>query len=269
MNQTLPTAKKRILVIEDETTFRDMITVELGKAGYDILTARDGSEGVEKMRLEQPNLVLLDLVMPRKNGFWVIEEMKRDEVLSKIPIVVFSNSGDIVELSKVKDMGVEDVFIKTAFGPKEFLEKVNGLLSKHPSSEGDIQGSSHGHILLIEDDPFLWSLIRTKLMREGFKVSIAEDGAKGLAKAKEMKPDLILLDLVLPDVEGFSILEQLKTDEATSSVPVVILSNLGQEQDVSKGIALGAKDYLIKAHHAPQEIVDKVKQVLIQKLERV
>ncbi|MBI3273783.1 MAG: response regulator [Candidatus Colwellbacteria bacterium] len=164
-------------------------------------------------------------------------------------------------------MGVAELLIKTAFGPKEFIEKVQEVLAREGQAGGGragqaSAGQSLGTILIIEDDPFLWSLIRSKLIKEGFNVTVAQDGEKGLKEAREAKPDLILLDLILPDFDGFSVLEQLKKDEATASIPVIILSNLGQQEDVARGTALGAKDYLIKAHHAPQEIVERVKKVL-------
>lgn len=120
-------------------------------------------------------------------------------------------------------------------------------------------------ILIIEDDKFLRELIIQKLGKEGFDVVEAGEGEEGLRKAKEEKPDLVLLDLILPGIDGFEVLRRAKADGETSSIPVVILSNLGQRDDVDKGVELGAADYLIKAHFTPGEIVQKVKAILQQK----
>ncbi|MFH1968141.1 MAG: response regulator [bacterium] len=117
-------------------------------------------------------------------------------------------------------------------------------------------------ILIIEDDAFLRDLISKKLSSAGFTASEATDGEAGLKKAKEEKPSLILLDLLLPVPDGFEILSRLKQDPETSSIPVVILSNLGQKEDVDKGLGLGANDYLIKAQFTPDEIIAKVKETL-------
>ena len=117
-------------------------------------------------------------------------------------------------------------------------------------------------ILLIEDDKFLRELIIQKLGREGYEVAEAPEGEAGLAKAKEEKPDLVLLDLILPGIDGFEVLSRMKKDPALASIPVIILSNLGQRDDVQKGIDLGAEDYLIKAHFTPGEIVEKIKVTL-------
>lgn len=119
-------------------------------------------------------------------------------------------------------------------------------------------------ILLIEDDKFLRELIIQKLGKEGYDVAEAVEGESGIAKMKEEKPDLVLLDLILPGIDGFEVLSRMKKDSELSPVPVVILSNLGQRDDVQKGIDLGAEDYLIKAHFTPGEIVEKIREVLEQ-----
>ncbi|MBU1292351.1 response regulator [Patescibacteria group bacterium] len=117
-------------------------------------------------------------------------------------------------------------------------------------------------ILVIEDDKFLRELLVRKLEGTGFNILIAVDGQEALKKVKEELPQLILLDLVLPSLDGYDILKQIKQDPQTSKIPVIILSNLGQEEEVKKGLDLGANDYLIKAHFTPDEIIRKVKAVL-------
>lgn len=118
------------------------------------------------------------------------------------------------------------------------------------------------HILLVEDDVFLASIYQKKFEMEGFKITVVDNGEKVLAEAKKKTPDIVLLDILLPKRDGFSVLGQLKEDSATKSIPVILLTNLGQKDDVDKGLAAGATDYLIKAHFKPSEIVDKVKKVL-------
>jgi len=117
-------------------------------------------------------------------------------------------------------------------------------------------------VLILEDDKFLRELIAQKLQREGFLISEAIDGEEGLKKIKEENPDLVLLDLILPGIDGFEVLKKIKDDESTSQIPVIVLSNLGQKDDVDRGIKLGAVDYLIKAHFTPREIIEKIKKAL-------
>jgi len=117
-------------------------------------------------------------------------------------------------------------------------------------------------ILIVEDDKFLRELILHKLIKEGYDVIEAADGEEGIKKATEEKPDLALLDLILPGIDGFEVLYRMKASPETSSIPVIILSNLGQKDDVEKGMRLGASDYLIKAHFTPGEIIGKIKGLL-------
>jgi len=117
-------------------------------------------------------------------------------------------------------------------------------------------------ILIVEDDRFLRELIARKLKQEGFDISEAVDGETGIKKIKEEKPDLVLLDLILPGVDGFEVLAKMKEDPKLALIPVIILSNLGQREEVEKGLKLGAIDYLIKAHFTPGEIVEKIKNAL-------
>jgi DNA-binding response OmpR family regulator len=117
-------------------------------------------------------------------------------------------------------------------------------------------------ILLVEDDEFLAELYATKLNLEGFEVSLAVDGEKGLKMAKEVKPDLILLDIILPKMDGFEVLKAIKQDKTIEKIPVILLTNLSQKDEVKKGLDLGATDYLIKAHFMPSEVVKKIKQTI-------
>lgn len=119
-------------------------------------------------------------------------------------------------------------------------------------------------VLIVEDDKFLSELISTKLTKEGFDIVLATDGETGLQKAMSDKPNIILLDIMLPGMSGFEVLEGLKKnpDQAIAGIPVLILSNFGQESKVQQGLSLGAKDYLVKANFTTGEIVEKIKNTL-------
>lgn len=117
-------------------------------------------------------------------------------------------------------------------------------------------------VLLVEDDVFLSSIYQKKFEMEGYKIVTADNGEKGLAEAKKRIPSIVLLDILLPKLDGFGVLKALKADESTKNIPVILLTNLGQKDDVDKGLEIGATDYLIKAHFKPSEIVQKVEKVL-------
>ena len=117
-------------------------------------------------------------------------------------------------------------------------------------------------ILLIEDEEMLANMYETKFKNEGFNIKKALDGETGLKMALEDKPDIILLDIIMPKLDGFSVLRSLKDSVKTKDVPVILLTNLGQDEDVKKGTAMGAAGYLVKANLTPAEVVDKVKDYL-------
>lgn len=117
-------------------------------------------------------------------------------------------------------------------------------------------------ILLVEDDEFLAELYATKLNLEGFEVLSAADGKKGLKLAQDKHPDVVLLDIILPKLDGFEVLQALKDDPATKEIPVILLTNLNQRDEVKRGLGLGAADYLIKAHFMPSEVVKKIKALV-------
>lgn len=118
------------------------------------------------------------------------------------------------------------------------------------------------HVLIVEDDTFLSNIYQKKFEMEGFKVSLAENGEVGFEAAKKKKPDIILLDILMPKMDGFEVLKELKKDDSVKNIPVILLTNLGQKDDVEKGLEMGAADYLIKAHFKPSETVAKVRKVL-------
>jgi DNA-binding response OmpR family regulator len=117
-------------------------------------------------------------------------------------------------------------------------------------------------ILIIEDDKFLRDLLSKKLQDEKFEIVTAIDGEEGIKKTDEEKPDMVLLDLILPSINGFEVLKKVKENPKTSAIPVIILSNLGQREDVERALSGGAKDYLIKANFTLDEILEKIKKYL-------
>ena len=117
-------------------------------------------------------------------------------------------------------------------------------------------------IILIEDDQFLANMYVTKLTAEDFKVELATTGEKGLEMIKKNIPNLILLDILLPGMDGFEVLREIKEDRSLASIPVILLTNLGDRKNVEIGLSLGAKDYLIKSHFLPAEVVRKVRKMI-------
>ena len=122
-------------------------------------------------------------------------------------------------------------------------------------------------ILLIDDDEFLLDMYSLKFREAGFQVELSRGGVEALEllKKKDFSPDVILLDVVMPTIDGFEFLKEVKKDNLLKGVAVIILSNLGQKDDIDKGLALGADDYIVKAHSTPSEVVKKVETLLAKR----
>lgn len=282
----------RILIIEDEEILITMLAEAFRRLGHEVIISSDGEDGLSKIKANKPDLVLLDIIMPKLSGMEVLEKVHDDKSLKDIPIIIISNSGQPVEIEKAQSLGVRDYLVKTEFDPKEVVEKANRALKEvlslkteidieksensaragndaaksvkesHPKKPARNFASGGKTVLVVEDDQFLRDLIVRKLDEEGLTTLQAIDGEEGLRLVREKKPAIVLLDLILPGIDGFEVLARLKTDSSVVNIPVVILSNLGQKDDIDRGLKLGATDYLIKAHFTPGEIVQKVKDIL-------
>jgi len=117
-------------------------------------------------------------------------------------------------------------------------------------------------ILLVDDDEFLLDMYSTKFKEEGFDVDIASSGEEALTKLRKSSYPIVLLDIVMPGLDGFEVLSRVKKENLAGNAVIIVLSNLGQKEDIERGLELGAKDYVVKAHFTPREVVEKIKHHL-------
>jgi len=160
--------KKRILLIEDEQTLANLIELRLERAGYEVEGAKDGKKGLELIREQNADLVLLDLMLPELGGFDILEALNKEGILPDLPIVIISNSGQPVEVERAIKLGVRDYLIKVNFSPDEVLEKVNQVIAAEKDKrKGERSNKFPGvlqSILLIEDDKILGNALEKKFI---------------------------------------------------------------------------------------------------------
>lgn len=261
---------KKILVIEDDIFLGDVLIQKLVKNGFDAVLEKDGAQGFEKIKSYKPDLILLDIVLPNMNGYEILEKKFKDVEIKNIPVIVISNSGQPVEISRVLSLGVKDYLVKAQFDPEEVLVKVRIQLNS-----GDVVGEKEKHltsfapinlegkkILWVEDDKFLNDIITRKLASTKSIFFRTTDGEEALKIAEEKMPDIIVLDIILSGMDGFEILKRIKTNEKTKKIPVILLSNLGQPMDIEKGKNLGAEMFLTKATITLDEIIMKIEKIV-------
>lgn len=151
--------------------------------------------------------------------------------------------------TKVKPEAKEKTEEQPAIAPAEAKKEDTGAKGKKK-------------VLVIEDDSMLSSMYRMKLEDSGYTAFVANEGKQGLETAKSEKPDLILLDIMMPMMDGFSVLAEIKEDASLKDVPVIIMTNLGTNEDIDKGKKMGAVDYVVKADSTPAQIVERIKKYL-------
>ncbi|HUO56258.1 MAG TPA: response regulator [Candidatus Paceibacterota bacterium] len=255
--------KEKILLIEDDAFLGDVLRRRLEVEGYSVSLARDGLEGWNMISVFRPDLILLDIVLPSMNGYEILEARAKDEFARSVPVIVISNSGQPVEINRILSLGVVDYLVKSHLEPEEVLSRVRAVFNGKDAGTAQTATRLAGRkILWVEDDAFLKDLMEAKFKREGCISLHAPDGAKALEILKTEVPDIIMIDLVLPDISGFELMSMIKKDERVKSVPLIVLSNLGQQSEIERTKQLGAIKHLVKAEREPDEIMQEIADTL-------
>jgi len=266
---------KKILIIEDDVFLGDVLTQKLTNEGFNTVLVRDGLEGYEKIKSFKPDLILLDIILPNMNGYEILEAKQKDPALDNIPVIVISNSGQPVEINRALTLGVKDYLVKAQFEPEEVLVKVRAQLRKiegtpttmtslesEMNKKTDVVNLAGKKIVWVEDDQFLNDIILRKLSTTQCVFFNATEGEEALKIISKEIPDVVMLDIILSGIDGFEILRRIKNDPTIKHIPVILLSNLGQQSDIEKGKSFGAARFIVKATVTPNEIIDQMKEVI-------
>lgn len=260
---------KKIAVIEDDNILREILSDKLVGAGYVVKGAEDGNEAMTLIDSFKPDLILLDVLLPKKSGTDVLASIRKNEATKNTSVIAISNTAEGDEIEKIKILGVSDFLVKAVFDSNDVVDRVRKVIgSGEEASAPNVQSANSSSsdktkkVLIIEDDKFLRELAAQKLEKEGFSVAGATNGQEGIELLEKESPNVIILDLILPGMDGFEVLKKVRTESNFKTIPIIILSNLGQEEDIAKAKSLGATDYLIKAHFSFGEIIKKINEVV-------
>jgi len=226
-------AVRRVLVVDDDDDFRALIRAQLANAGYEVLDARDAASAMHIARTMRPDIITVDLLMPGLDGWDFIERLRGEEGLARIPVVVVSGLPEATE----SDRRPEGVAVVTK---GEGLER---LLKEISQSLGNRRGAT---VLVAEDDTDLRGVLTAALTRNGHRVLQARDGAEALAAIEREPVDLLVLDLVMPNIDGYEVLARLKANDGSKRIPVVVVSGADRSSSEVRSLRLGANVYLTK-----------------------
>jgi DNA-binding response OmpR family regulator/HPt (histidine-containing phosphotransfer) domain-containing protein len=263
-----------VVVIEDDPVMQVLLGKSIEGPGRELLMASTLAEG-RKHLTHEADLLFLDLFLPDGDGRQLLAEVRRDPATANLLVVVLSGADSDLAKAECLALGA-DAFLTKPFEPSSLTTLVDTLL--RADTRGDRRGGATAmtpieessapnsvpvslSVLLAEDDKLVAALIVDRLGRDGFTVVHCVDGEAALAQARRNPPDLAILDVKMPKMDGFEVLSRFRDSADLSEVPVIILTAMGGEQDVVRGLDLGADDYILKPF-SPSELVARAHRLL-------
>ena len=237
-----------VLVIDDDAPSRELLARFLGREGFRIVTASSGAEGLRLAREIRPRLITLDVLMPGMDGWSVLAELKADPELAEIPVVVVSIT--------------DDAALGYALGASEYLtkpvdrERLTAIVRRYVALH------AAGPVLIVEDDPLSRSLLRDAAESLGCRVVEAENGSVGLACARAERPSLVLLDLMMPVMDGFEFLEELRHEAGGDTIPVVVVTAKDLSPEERETLGLKRDRILEKGGRSREHLLGEVRTLV-------
>jgi signal transduction histidine kinase/DNA-binding response OmpR family regulator len=249
-SESLPLTGQTILVIEDDQHSIELLSLYLEGAGFHTVVCRDGELGIETARELHPAAIILDIVLPRLNGWDFLTVAKADETTAHIPVIIVSMLDD---RGKGFALGAADYLVKPV-SRDDLLATLQPFVTTRRGANGAFK------ILAIDDDPLALELIETVLGAEGFPVLRALGGEEGVETARRELPALIILDLLMPGVDGFTVVERLRADRSTADIPIVVLTSKTISQEDRERLNSGVSHLAAKSQFSRGQFVELVRR---------
>jgi CheY-like chemotaxis protein len=261
----------RVLVIEDEANNLDVAQRIIRAAGHEALIATDGQSGLDLARAQHPDAILVDLLLPRIDGWTVTRTLREEAWAARIPIIAVSALAMQQDRQRAIDAGCDD-FVSKPYAPAELRAVLARFLPENAAppagtrkSDGAVAPVQRlGTVLAVDDEPANLDLISRRLQALGCAVLRASSGEQALAIAERDRPDLLLLDVMMPGIDGWETCRRLKKNELTASIPVIFVTAADATEDVVKGFEAGGVDYIAKPVEA-LELAARVRSTLFTK----
>lgn len=228
----------RILVLDSREEMAELIRLELESEGYEVLTSNCGQKGMELIHETRPHVVLLDIMIGDGKGYEILKNIKEHH--KDIAVIIVTATGAETEVQKGLELGADD-YIAKPFYSGLFLQRIQKRLK---TKRQDIKPESK--IVVIDDDSELTQSLMTHLKKRGYRATGAYSGREGLELVRTINPDLVILDIIMPEMDGYEVLKALKKEPATQDITVILLTAKGLDEDIQRGLDLGADDYITK-----------------------
>jgi len=238
----------RVLLVEDNEMNRDMLSRRLGKRGYEVEIALDGKQGVARALAGDIDVVLMDMNLPELDGWEATRQIRADPKGASLPIIALTAHAMSGDRDKAIEAGCNDYDTK----PVDFdrlLAKIGAAVraaEPAPPTSAPPTPPAPSHILVVDDVADNRDILRRRLEKEGHRVTVAENGRQALERAAAEPMDLVLLDILMPELDGHETLARLKGEAATRDIPVIMISALDDVAGIARCVAAGAEDYLTK-----------------------
>lgn len=245
----------KILVVDDDEHILGLLRHQLETDGYRVFTAQRGEDVSHIARSEQPDLITLDIILADMNGFEILEKLKEDPLTSRIPVIIVS----VVPDAETRGLALGAAgYIGKPFEEDQVLSQVQEVLS----SLGTNDNAQLNHVLVVDDDRHIVSWLKEALTNSGFIVQGAYNGHEALALAREDSPDLILLDLKMPDMDGYEVIYNLRRERTTRNIPVIVITGTPLEDDYDhvKILGMGVEHMLTKPFSV-ETLVEEIKRI--------
>jgi hypothetical protein len=278
--------RRLILICDNEPALRGLVRAALADDGYELHEARDGDESLELARALEPDLVVLDMMMPGRTGIQVLEELRTEERFRETPVIMLTARAQAGDRMAAAEAGASR-FISKPFSPIELGLVVEELLAGNGRANAAALGAANflakpfsqhelrdaiirvlpdrsGSVLVVDDEESVRHLVRESLRGNGFETLEARGGEEALARIAEQKPDALILDLIMPGVDGFAVLEQLQADPETRVLPVIVLTAKRLSEEERQRLLERTVALLEKSSYSAAELRRLVRRALAQ-----
>ncbi len=257
--------KEKVLVALSDLNLAKVLLEQLSKSGFEVESVVSGSDVIPKMKEVKPDILLIDTMLPDENGYDVLNNKSLDKGVTKIPVIVISNSGAPIHVNKIPNTPMmRDYIVKAHIEPDEVIEKINKVFGKTGTEATSTAKSSSGgkKILWVEDDRLLSTILSKKITASGYTLLKANQGDDAFKILEKDTPDLIMLDIMLPGMTGLEVLQKVKMDAKFKNIPVIMLSNTNKQSYIENAKMLGANRFLVKAAVSLDEIMAEVDKLV-------